>query len=67
MPRRPRYDLPGIPQHVIQRGVDRQPVFFSDDDRLVYLDWLGEYARKRRPACLLPDDQPRPSTAFRAA
>lgn len=50
MPRRPRYDLPGIPQHVIQRGVDRQPVFFSDDDCLVYLDWLGEYARKRHIA-----------------
>ena len=32
MPRRPRLHLPGIPQHVIQRGNDRQPMFFSDDD-----------------------------------
>jgi len=47
MPRRPRLDLPGIPQHVIQRGVDRQPVFFSDDDCWFYLDWLGKYARDR--------------------
>lgn len=47
MPRRPRFDLPGVPQHVIQRGVDRQPAFFSDDDCRFYLDWLGEYARKR--------------------
>lgn len=47
MPRRPRYELIGVPQHVIQRGVDRQPVFFSDDDCRIYLDWLGEYARKR--------------------
>ncbi len=47
MPRRPRFDLPGVPQHVIQRGVDRQPAFFSDDDSRFYLDWLGEYARKR--------------------
>lgn len=50
MPRRPRFDLPGVPQHIIQRGVDRQPVFFSDDDCRFYLDWLGEYARKREIA-----------------
>jgi putative transposase len=47
MPRHRRFDLPGVPQHVIQRGVDRQPAFFADDDCLFYLDWLGEYARKR--------------------
>lgn len=47
MPRRPRIHLPGVPQHVIQRGVDRQPVFFSDDDCRFYLDWLGEYTSKR--------------------
>lgn len=46
MPRRPRFDLPGVPQHVIQRGVDRQPVFFSDDDCVFYLDWLGTHAKK---------------------
>lgn len=48
MPRRPRIHLAGVPQHVIQRGVDRQPVFFSDDDCQFYLDWLGEYAQKRQ-------------------
>ena len=47
MPRRLRIDLPGNPQHIIQRGVDRQPVFFSDDDCSLYLDWLGVYAQKR--------------------
>ena len=47
MPRRPRYDLPGVPQHVIQRGVDRQPVFFCDEDCRFYLDWLADYASKR--------------------
>ena len=47
MPRRPRYDLPGVPLHVIQRGVDRQPVFFCDEDCRFYLDWLGDYAGKR--------------------
>jgi putative transposase len=50
MPRRPRLHLPGIPQHVIQRGVDRQPTFFTDDDRLFYLHWLGEYAQNRSVA-----------------
>ncbi len=47
MPRRPRIHLPDVPQHVIQRGVDRQPIFFSDEDRIFYLDWLEEYAQKR--------------------
>lgn len=47
MPRRLRIDLPGNPQHIIQRGVDRQPVFFSDDDCSLYLDWLGVYSKKR--------------------
>lgn len=50
MPRRPRINLPGVFQHVIQRGVDRQPVFFSDDDCRIYLDWLGEYVYKRNVA-----------------
>jgi len=40
MPRRPRIHLPGIPQHIIQRGVDRQPVFFAEADFRFYLDWL---------------------------
>lgn len=47
MPRRPRLHLPGIPQHVIQRGTDRRPMFFSDDDYFFYLDLLKEYSRKR--------------------
>ena len=36
MPRPLRNDLPGIPQHVIQRGNDRQPCFFDDADYLCY-------------------------------
>jgi putative transposase len=47
MPRRPRIHLFGVPQHVIQRGVDRQPVFFSDEDCQFYLEWLGAYAKNR--------------------
>ena len=29
MPRKPRFNLPGIPQHVIQRGNNRDPRFFA--------------------------------------
>ena len=37
MPRQPRYDLPGLPQHVIQRGNNRQAVFFDEEDCVRYL------------------------------
>lgn len=47
MPRRPRIDLPGNPQHIIQRGVDRQQVFFADDDCDFFLQLLGIYTQKR--------------------
>lgn len=44
MPRRSRSDLAGFPLHVIQRGNNRTPCFFSEGDRLAYLNWLGRYA-----------------------
>ena len=44
MPRQPRIDLPCIPQHIVQRGNDRQPTFFADADRLRYLTDLNEIA-----------------------
>jgi putative transposase len=40
MPRRPRLDQPGLPQHVIQRGNNRAACFFADRDYGRYLDWL---------------------------
>lgn len=40
MPRQPRYFLPGIPQHVIIRGVDRQATFFQSDDYWLFKDAL---------------------------
>jgi len=46
MARRPRFVLPGVPQHVIQRGNDRQAVFYTDDDRRCYLECLGDAGRK---------------------
>lgn len=40
MPRQPRYAVPDVPQHVIQRGNNRQAVFLAERDYQVYLDKL---------------------------
>ncbi len=39
MARLPRFDLPDIPQHIVQRGNNRLPCFLDDGDRRRYL-WL---------------------------
>lgn len=44
MARAPRLDLPGIPQHVVQRGNDRQACFADSQDHANYRDTLGELA-----------------------
>lgn len=46
MPRQPRIDLPDVAQHIVQRGNDRQPCFFTDADRLRYLGDLRELAHR---------------------
>ena len=46
MARLPRLNIPGIPQHVVQRGNNRQVCFYADEDYGVYLDKLKEYSRK---------------------
>lgn len=46
MPRQPRIDLPGIPQHVVQRGNDRRPCFFQSVDHVRYQDELREAATR---------------------
>ncbi len=40
MPRKPRFYQPGMPVHVFQRGHNKEPVFFDDEDYLVYLRYL---------------------------
>ena len=40
MPRKPRLVIPSYPHHVIQRGNNRQAVFFSEDDYRYYLNCL---------------------------
>src|SRR5256885_10708653 len=44
MARLGRYFLPGQPLHVIQRGNNREPVFFAPEDYRRYLAWLGAAA-----------------------
>lgn len=46
MARLPRICLPGIPQHIIQRGNNRQVCFGADEDFAAYLHWLEEYSKK---------------------
>lgn len=41
MPRKPRFYLPGVPVHLVQRGHSRKAVFFEDEDYRAYLMWLG--------------------------
>ena len=46
MPRRARLALAGIPWHIIQRGNNRSPCFYADEDYRRYLDALQELAKK---------------------
>lgn len=46
MPRLPRLELPGIPMHVTQRGVNRCAIFLDDTDRLHYRRLLREACQR---------------------
>ena len=46
MARLPRFVLPGQPQHVIQRGNNRQGIFCAEDDYRFYLEKLQLAAQK---------------------
>ncbi len=46
MPCKPRFNLVGVPQHVIQRGNNREPCFYSEQDYRRYLDDLNKSAKK---------------------
>ncbi len=49
MARQPRFNIADVPQHVIQRGNNRQPIFFADTDYARYRDTLATAAK--RHAC----------------
>jgi putative transposase len=46
MARLGRYFLPDQPLHVIQRGNNREPIFFADEDYRRYRGWLAEAAKE---------------------
>ena len=35
-----------VPQHIIQRGTNRQAIFAGESDMRTYLGWLKEYSIK---------------------
>ena len=42
MPRKRRFFVSGVPAHLIQRGNNRQPIFFEDTDYQMYLSLVAE-------------------------
>ena len=46
MARRARLLFAGVPQHIVQRGNNRQATFFAEEDYRSYLDWLLEAVKK---------------------
>jgi putative transposase len=48
MPRRPRLQFAEIPLHIVQRGINREPCFFAEEDYLCYLHWLEKAAQDCR-------------------
>jgi putative transposase len=45
MPRSARLEIPNVPLHIIQRGVNRCAVFIDEDDRRHYLNLLQSVAK----------------------
>ncbi len=50
MPRRPRIHIDNVPLHIVQRGHNRQPCFFAEEDYHTYLHWLNEALHKEHCA-----------------
>lgn len=46
MPRKPRFYLPDVPVHIVQRGNNRDAIFFDENDYLAYLGWLKEALKR---------------------
>lgn len=48
MPRNSRAVAAGYPHHITQRGNNREPIFFDDNDRLAYLEALKHYTQEHK-------------------
>jgi len=46
MARLPRFVIPGQPQHIIQRGNNRDIIFVADEDYRFYLQKLNDACKK---------------------
>ena len=47
MPRKPRFFVAGVANHVIQRGNNRDAIFFEDEDYIKYKSILYNAAIKQ--------------------
>jgi putative transposase len=50
MARKARFALPGVPQHVIQRGNNREPTFYAEQDYERYLETMHDAAVQNQTA-----------------
>ena len=46
MPRSARLDAPGVLHHVMGRGIEKRPIFLTDEDRNDFLARLGHLAKE---------------------
>ncbi|MCK4841423.1 MAG: transposase [Methylococcales bacterium] len=46
MPRKPRFYLPGVPVHIVQKGNNREAIFFEESDYSAYLGWLKDALKR---------------------
>ena len=46
MARLPRVVLAGYPLHIMVKGHNSQPIFFSDEEKRSYIEWLRDAARE---------------------
>ena len=63
MPRRPRIHLDNVPLHIVQRGHNREPCFFGEEDYQAYLHWLGEALVKEKQARKKSKPESKPAKA----
>ena len=60
MPIKPPLDAPGVPQHVIARGIERGKIFSDDKDYQFFKDRLGKLILETQMECfawvLLPEN-----------
>ena len=52
MPRLARTVIAHVPHHITQRGNRREDIFFTDEDREMYLAWLKDYSQRHDVAIL---------------